>query len=86
MAARRWGDPNHAERLCMAVLAACGSEPIRVKAGLLERAIAIAAGEQLTVYDAAYVAARREERVLVSADVPDLVEPGLAVAPDARLR
>lgn len=86
MAARRWRDPDRARRLCLAVLAACGAELIRAEAELLEQAVAIAASEQITVYDAAYVAAaRREAHLLVSTDVKDLVQPGLAVAPDAKL-
>lgn len=38
----------------------------------------------VTVYDAAYVAtAERHDWTLVSGDVADLVQPGLAIPPDA---
>jgi predicted nucleic acid-binding protein len=84
VAARRWGDPERARRLCLTVLTACGTRLVRVDAHLVEEAVAVADREQITVYDAAYVAAaRREGHVLVSGDLTDLVQPGLAVAPDA---
>jgi predicted nucleic acid-binding protein len=55
----------------------------RVNQILAEDAIAIAIRHNLTAYDAAYVATVREhDWMLVSADLKDLVKPGLAAAPD----
>lgn len=55
----------------------------RIDEGLVEDAIALATKHGLTAYDAAYVAtARKHAWTLVSADLKDLVKPGLAVAPD----
>lgn len=55
----------------------------RVDETLTEHAIALAAEHGLTAYDAAYVAAARiRSWTLVSADLKDLVKPGLAAAPD----
>jgi predicted nucleic acid-binding protein len=55
----------------------------RVDEALIEQAIALATEHRLTAYDAAYVAAARTHGwTLVSADLKDLVKPGLAAAPD----
>jgi predicted nucleic acid-binding protein len=55
----------------------------RVDQALIEHAIALATEHRLTAYDAAYVAAARMHAwTLVSADLKDLVKPGLAAAPD----
>ncbi|HEY4810505.1 MAG TPA: PIN domain-containing protein [Solirubrobacteraceae bacterium] len=55
----------------------------RVDEALAEHAIALAIEHGLTAYDAAYVAAARMHSwTLVSADLKDLVRPGLAAAPD----
>jgi predicted nucleic acid-binding protein len=55
----------------------------RVDEALAEHAIALATEHGLTAYDAAYVAAARINAwTLVSADLKDLVNPGLAAAPD----
>jgi predicted nucleic acid-binding protein len=55
----------------------------RVDEALIEHALALAAEHRLTAYDAAYVAAARMRSwTLVSADLKDLVKPGLAAAPD----
>jgi predicted nucleic acid-binding protein len=82
VATRRWDDPESARDLCQLVVAACDLL-IRVDERLLEEAIDVAAREQLTVYDAAYVAAAAHYgRVLVSADMADLVSRGLAQPPD----
>jgi predicted nucleic acid-binding protein len=83
VAARRWRDPERAERLCLVVLTACGERLVRIGADLAEEAVRIADREQITVYDAAYVAAaRRDGHTLVSGDLADLVGRGLASAPD----
>jgi predicted nucleic acid-binding protein len=80
----RWHSPPDAERLVELVRVACPDALERADDELLRQAGAIAAGHDLTVYDAAYVAAsRRHDWTLVSADLADLVEPGLAVSPDA---
>lgn len=84
VAARSWGDLERAARLCRLVLVACGDRLVRVNVDLATEAARIASERQITVYDAAYVAAaRRGGHKLVSADLADLVQPGLAVAPDA---
>lgn len=84
VAARVWGDPDRARRLCGVVLAACGERLVRVTAELAAQATATAAEWGLTVYDAAYVAAaRRGGLTLVSTDFADLVRPGLAISPEA---
>ena len=55
----------------------------RVDQALIEHTIALATEYGLTAYDAAYVAAARMHTwTLVSADLKDLVKPGLAAAPD----
>jgi predicted nucleic acid-binding protein len=59
---------------------------VRVDAGLVGEAVSIAAGSASSVYDAAYVAcARTDEWQLVSTDLADLVEPGLAWSPEEAL-
>lgn len=84
VAARSWGDPDRAQRLCRLVLAGSGTRLVRVDDGLAEDAVRIASEERITAYDAAYVAAsRRQGLTLVSLDLADLVTPGLAVTPDA---
>lgn len=84
VATRRWRDPERARRLCLLVLPACRERLVRIGADLAEEAVRIADGEQITVYDAAYVAAaRRDGHVLISGDLLDLVERGLALPPDA---
>ena len=82
-----WRSRVDAERLVDLVGVACPDTLERVDDELLQRATAVAADHELTVYDAAYVAAaRRREWNLVSADMADLVRPGHAISPDAALR
>lgn len=84
VAARRWADAERGRSLCLLVLTACEDRLTRVDQELSEQAVAIAVRENLTGYDAAYVAAARRQRdTLVSGDIKDLVGPGHAVAPDA---
>ncbi len=72
-----------AGRLCRAILKRSEGRLARIDATLAERAMTLAAEHRLTAYDAAYVAAARKHRwTLVSADVKDLVKPGLALAPN----
>jgi predicted nucleic acid-binding protein len=80
----RWGRPEEALELCRTIVARCGGGVVAVGPDLIESALKIAAENDLTSYDAAYVAvARRHGWKLVSADIRDLVSKGLAVAPDA---
>ncbi len=61
----------------------CGDDIVVAGAEPIDSALEIAVEHDLTVYDAAYVAAtRRHGWTLVSADIADLVSKGLAVAPD----
>lgn len=84
VAARRWGDPDRARRLCLLVLTSCGDRLLRTDAQPAEAAVQVAATEGLSVYDVAYLAAARQHgHLLVSGDVADLVGNGLAVAPGA---
>lgn len=54
-------------------------EPVRLGGDAMK----LAGEHQLTAYDAAHIAvARKHAWTLVSADVKDLVKPGLAFAPD----
>ncbi len=80
----RWARPGEALELCRTIAARCGEGIVAVSPDLIESALKIAAENDLTSYDAAYVAvARRHGWKLVSADIRDLVSKGLAVAPDA---
>jgi predicted nucleic acid-binding protein len=80
----RWRSPVDAERVVELVTLCCPDRLVRCDPELLTGAAAIANDRQLTVYDAAYVAAARVLGwTLVSADLADLVRPGLAIAPDA---
>lgn len=81
-----WRSPADAERLVDLVGVACPDTLERVDDVLLQRAAAVAADHELTVYDAAYVAvARKHDWDLVSADMADLVRPGHAISPEAAL-
>jgi len=78
------GNADEANRINRLLLRCCRERVLSVEAGLLDAALQIAAQHDLTVYDAAYVAAaRRHDLTLVSADIRDLVSKGLAVTPDA---
>jgi predicted nucleic acid-binding protein len=81
VAARTWRSLQRARNVTALVLAACADGILRVDE-LLERAIATAHSHGLTAYDAAYVAAAEQNGcTLVSTDMRDLVNPGLAVTP-----
>ena len=83
VAVLRWRSSAAANDLVRLVTLACPDTFERSDSDLLEDAIEIAADHGVTVYDAPYVAAGRRRRwTLVSADVSDLVAPGLALAPD----
>ncbi len=79
-----WRSQADAERLAELIRLACPATLDRVDDERVRAATQIAAEHDLTVYDAAYVAAaRKHDWTLVSCDLKDLVRPGLAVAPDA---
>jgi predicted nucleic acid-binding protein len=81
-----WRSPADAERLAELIRLACPATLNRVDEERVREATQIATEHDLTVYDAAYVAAARKHNwTLVSCDLKDLVRPGLAVAPDAAL-
>jgi predicted nucleic acid-binding protein len=72
-----------ATRIAQTLLKRSEGALARVDEALAEHAIALAIEHGLTAYDAAYVAAARMHSwTLVSADLEDLVKPGLAAAPD----
>jgi predicted nucleic acid-binding protein len=83
----RWRSPTDAERLVRLVQLACPTTLERADDALLRAAAALAERHRLTVYDGAYVAAaQRRDWTLVSGDLHDLVDPGLAVSPAAASR
>ena len=78
------GDAVAASRVNRLLLRCCRDRVLAVEAELIDAALRIAAEHELTVYDAAYVAAARQNSwQLVSVDMRDLVSKGLAVTPDA---
>jgi predicted nucleic acid-binding protein len=83
VAVRSWRDQPSARRLRSRVTAVADDAGlVRVDVHLLEDAAAIADEHDISVYDAAYVAAARAvSGRLVSCDVRDLVSRGLAVLP-----
>ncbi|MGN6256779.1 MAG: type II toxin-antitoxin system VapC family toxin [Solirubrobacterales bacterium] len=82
--AKRYRDPEEAQRIVQAIARTCGNDLLRVDRELIVEAVDVVAEHGLTSYDAAYVAAaRRYGWQLVSLDVRDLVSKGLAVTPDA---
>jgi predicted nucleic acid-binding protein len=84
VAAVRWKSAVDAERLVELVRVACADTLERADDLPLQQAVSVAVERELTVYDAAYVAvSRRRDWPLVSADVADLVTPGLALSPEA---
>jgi predicted nucleic acid-binding protein len=81
-----WRSQADAERLVELIRLACPATLERVDGERMRDAATIAIQHDLTVYDAAYVAAaRRHDWTVVSCDLKDLVRPGLAVAPDVVL-
>ena len=82
VAAVRWGSTNEADRLVALVLTACADRLVRVDRDLMRAAAATAVRHSITVYDAAYVVCARERTdQLVSTDLRDLVNRGLAISP-----
>ena len=82
VATRRWQSPGDARRLVELVIRACEERLHRVDTELVTLAVQTAAKHSISVYDAAYVAcADRLGARLVSTDLRDLVNRGLAVVP-----
>jgi predicted nucleic acid-binding protein len=83
VAVRAWRDDSAARRLRERVAAvAADGGLVRVGAELMATAAAVASEHEISVYDAAYVAAARGSNgQLVSCDVRDLVSRGLARLP-----
>jgi predicted nucleic acid-binding protein len=82
--ARKYRQPDQAQRIARAILRTCGDELTRMDHALGEEVVKVVSEHDLSAYDAAYVAAaRRNGWQLVSLDVRDLVSKGLAVTPDA---
>jgi predicted nucleic acid-binding protein len=83
VAVRSWRDLDASHRLRERI-AAIGNDGglIRADVALLASAAAIAEEHSISVYDASYVAAaRQQEAQLVSCDQRDLVSKGLAALP-----
>ena len=75
-----WKSTSAAERVAELVHVTCAGDLRLVDEPLLLYAADLAMRHDLTIYDAAYVAAAQErDRLLVSGDLKDLVKPGLAV-------
>ena len=82
--AKRYRQPDQAQKIVRAILRTCGDDLFRVDPALGDEITELVAEHGLSAYDAAYVAAaRRNGWQLVSLDVRDLVSKGLAVTPDA---
>lgn len=80
----RWRSQADAERLVGLVALACPTTLERADDELLRMAAEVAARHGLSVYDGAYVAAaHRRGWTLVSGDLRDLVDRGLAISPAA---
>ncbi len=82
----RWRSEEDAERLVGLVTLARPTTLERADEGLLRTAAELAIRHRLTVYEGAYVAAAdRHGWTLVSADLRDLVAPGLAISPTSNI-
>lgn len=84
VAVRAWRAPERARIVARLVHAACSGGIAMVDDELVHLAISLAEDHGLSLYDAAYVAAAGlHEWTLVSTDEADLVQPGLAITPEA---
>jgi predicted nucleic acid-binding protein len=82
--AKKYRQPDQAQRIVRAILRTCGDDLVRVDRALGDEIVEVVSEYGLTAYDAAYVVvARRNGWQLVSLDLRDLVSNGLAVTPDA---
>ncbi|HVO54402.1 MAG TPA: type II toxin-antitoxin system VapC family toxin [Solirubrobacterales bacterium] len=80
------GQQREAQQLGRLIIARCARSMETVDVDLLDGMVDVVGQYGLTSYDAAYVsAARRNGWTLVSTDFRDLVDKGLAIAPDAAL-
>jgi predicted nucleic acid-binding protein len=80
---RRFGEAPPTAAAIRVLLDACRGRLVQIDADTIVIAAEIAVEHSLTAYDAAYVAvARRNGWTLVSVDLKDLVNRGLALAPD----
>ncbi|HET7589025.1 MAG TPA: PIN domain-containing protein [Solirubrobacterales bacterium] len=80
----KMGLPEQARDMAQLVVDRCQDRLLALNVALLHAACVSAGVNDLTAYDAAYVAAAdRTGWTLVSADIADLVSKGLAVTPDA---
>jgi predicted nucleic acid-binding protein len=81
-----WRSPGDAMLLSTLVQRSCPDAILRIDEPLYELTVELADEHDLTVYDAAYVAAAQlNDWTLVSGDHRDLVEPGHALDPAAAL-
>ena len=79
---RKRGDISGAARISRLVLRASDPDVIRLGVELASDAAAIVGETGLSGYDAAYVAAAKQEKTdLVSVDIRHLVRPGHAITP-----
>ena len=82
--ARKYGELDAARKLVRGLFRSSARPPLRADVTLFEEGLDLMSEYGLTAYDAAYVAAARQNGwQLVSLDVRDLVSKGLAVTPDA---
>lgn len=81
-----WGSAADAVLLSTLVRRSCPDAILRIDESLYELAVELADAHDLSVYDAAYVAAAQQnDWTLVSGDRRDLVEPGHALDPAGAL-
>ena len=82
--ARKYGELEVARKLVQGLFRGSAQPPLRADITLVEDGLDLMGEHGLTAYDAAYVAAARQNGwQLVSLDMRDLVSKGLAVTPDA---
>jgi predicted nucleic acid-binding protein len=81
---RKYGELDVARKLVQGLFRGSARPPLRADVTLFEDGLDLMSEHGLTAYDAAYVAAARQNGwQLVSLDLRDLVSKGLAVTPDA---
>jgi predicted nucleic acid-binding protein len=82
VAMRSWRSPERARTVTELVQVTCSDSLIRVDDTVIAQAINVADEHSISVYDAAYAAVSRLRGwTLVSTDMRDLVNRGLAVTP-----
>jgi len=86
VAMKRWRSPSRARGVADLVRVACPEAIVSIDSPMLDRAIALMGEYPLSLYDAAYAAAADVRGwTLVSGDLKDLVNPGLAITAEAAL-